>query len=126
MVLGEREVVSFLLPKKVNFELIYSYVDFYFRSVVFMHQHFYLIFCFTELTLFQMNQKNSTKTFKAGAGENSHVHRLVGSPGADVVIPVPTGVTIYSQAGAKIGKSMINVCNKILLHTIQTAYFFFT
>jgi len=57
-----------------------------------------------EVTLGQVLKKNNARLYKAGAGENSHVHRLVGEAGSDVVIPVPTGITVYSQTGVKIGE----------------------
>ena len=68
----------------------------------------------SEVTLGQVLKKNNARLYKAGAGENSHVHRLVGEAGSDVVIPVPTGITVYSQTGVKIGRKLTQ--NKTLFN----------
>ena len=55
-------------------------------------------------------KRNHTRLYKATPGENSHIHRLVGESGADLVIPVPVGITVYSQTGVKLG---ISICTKL-------------
>jgi len=57
-----------------------------------------------DITLAQTLKKNHTRLYKASPGENSHIHRLAGESGADLVIPVPVGITVYSQTGVKIGE----------------------
>jgi len=59
-----------------------------------------------DITLAQTLKKNHTRLYKASPGENSHIHRLAGESGADLVIPVPVGITVYSQTGVKIGKAI--------------------
>lgn len=54
-----------------------------------------------------MLKKVPAKLVKAGEGENSHVHRLVGEPGADFVLPVPVGISVYTQSGVKIGRIVL-------------------
>lgn len=56
-----------------------------------------------DITLNKIVLKHPTKVLKGTDGENSHVHRLVGEPGSDFVLPVPVGVTVYTQTGVKIG-----------------------
>lgn len=53
-----------------------------------------------------MLQKNPTRLIKATEGENSHAHKLVGEPGTDFVLPVPTGISVYTQSGVKLGMSI--------------------
>ena len=60
----------------------------------------------SDVTLQQVLKKVPTKLVKAGQGENSHIHRLVGDPGADVILPVPVGISVYTQSGAKIGNKV--------------------
>jgi len=67
-----------------------------------------------DITLAQVLKKNHTRLYKASPGENSHVHRLVGEAGADLVIPVPVGVTVYSQTGVKLGE-MNEVGDKVVI-----------
>ncbi|PSN39091.1 GTP-binding protein 10 [Blattella germanica] len=51
---------------------------------------------------------NPIKRFIAGSGGNSSKHRLLGELGADLVIPVPVGVTIVDEFGRVLdGSSMI-------------------
>lgn len=59
-----------------------------------------------------------TKLIKASEGENSHTHRLVGEKGADRLVPVPTGVTVSVQGGAKLGNIQINfsICHIIFIY----------
>lgn len=63
---------------------------------------------FLDITLTTLLQRVPTKLVKASEGENSHTHRLVGEKGADRLLPVPTGVTVSIQGGAKLGKMKIN------------------
>lgn len=72
-----------------------------------------------DITLAQVLKKNHTRLYKASPGENSHVHRLVGEAGADLVIPVPVGVTVYSQTGVKLGWKNVD-----LLLTCLTYFLF--
>lgn len=38
-----------------------------------------------------------SKTITARHGENSFKKKIIGSPGEDTIIPVPLGITIYSE-----------------------------
>jgi GTPase involved in cell partitioning and DNA repair len=55
------------------------------------------------MTLKKVLHKVPTRLIKAAEGENSHAHRLCGVNGADFILPVPTGVTVISQTGVKLG-----------------------
>ncbi|XP_046655449.1 GTP-binding protein 10-like isoform X1 [Daphnia pulicaria] len=57
-----------------------------------------------EMTLKKVLHKVPTRLIKAAEGENSHAHRLCGVNGADFILPVPTGVTVISQTGVKLGE----------------------
>lgn len=66
-------------------------------------------------------QRIPTKLVKASEGENSHTHRLVGEKGADRLVPVPTGITVSVQGGAKLGNTLTN----FFLYHIIFIYLFF-
>ena len=59
--------------------------------------------CFLEMTLKKVLHKIPTRLIKAGEGENSHVHKLCGDNGPDFILSVPTGVSVISQSGVKLG-----------------------
>lgn len=61
-----------------------------------------------ETTLNQVLKKNPTKLVKASVGQNSQVHRLVGESGADCCIKVPTGLSVFTLTGAKLGELNVN------------------
>ena len=73
-----------------------------------------LFFSIDVSTLQKVLKKYPTKVVKASEGENSHVHRLVGQPGADFMLPVPSGISVYTEKGAKIGKFVFNLTNKFI------------
>ncbi|XP_014250793.1 GTP-binding protein 10 homolog [Cimex lectularius] len=49
-------------------------------------------------------KKNRSKRFIAGHGENSSSKRILGKKGSDLTIQIPLGVTVYDEAGSKIGE----------------------
>lgn len=57
------------------------------------------------MTLNKVLKKYPARYIKATEGENSHAHRMVGEPGSDVILPVPTGISVYTQTGVKLGKA---------------------
>ncbi|KZS13449.1 putative GTP-binding protein 10 [Daphnia magna] len=56
-----------------------------------------------EMTLNKVLHKVPARLVKAGEGENSHAHRLCGDNGADFILPVPTGISVFSTTGVKFG-----------------------
>lgn len=56
------------------------------------------------LTLKNVVRKNPEKRFSAGNGGNSRVHRILGERGTDLNVVCPTGVTLYSELGHKLGE----------------------
>jgi GTPase involved in cell partitioning and DNA repair len=48
-------------------------------------------------------KKFPTKVVKASEGENSHVHGLVGQAGTDFILPVPSGISVFTETGTKLG-----------------------
>ena len=55
------------------------------------------------MTMKKVLHKIPTKMVKATEGENSHAHKLVGQAGTDFVLPVPTGISVYTQTGVMLG-----------------------
>nr|CAG4645697.1 EOG090X0ACU [Lynceus sp. MCZ IZ 141354] len=55
-------------------------------------------------TLNKVLKKFPSRLVKAKGGENSQQFRLLGTPGEDVIVSVPTGVTIYDETGTKLGE----------------------
>lgn len=55
------------------------------------------------MTLNKVLHKVPARLVKAGEGENSHAHRLCGDNGADFILPVPTGISVFSTTGVKLG-----------------------
>ena len=55
------------------------------------------------MTLKKLSHKFPTKLIKAAEGQNSHAHRLVGEQGNDFRVPIPVGISIYTQDGVKLG-----------------------
>lgn len=55
------------------------------------------------MTLKKVLKQFPAKYIKAAEGENSHAHRLVGESGTDVILNVPTGISVYTQTGVKLG-----------------------
>eukprot|EP00092_Neocalanus_flemingeri_P020322 GFUD01022013.1.p1 GENE.GFUD01022013.1~~GFUD01022013.1.p1 ORF type:complete len:380 (-),score=132.46 GFUD01022013.1:271-1410(-) len=53
--------------------------------------------------LSEVRHKNSKQRYVAGAGENSVKHKCMGSPGDDVVIRSPVGVSVVTDQGEVIG-----------------------
>jgi GTPase involved in cell partitioning and DNA repair len=49
--------------------------------------------------------KNPSKRFIAGNGGNSHKNRILGESGADLIVPVPTGVTVLNDFSQVLGKN---------------------
>lgn len=47
--------------------------------------------------------KYTKRIIKAESGENSKNMRIYGNPGADKIVPVPVGVTVYDEFMRKIG-----------------------
>lgn len=45
-----------------------------------------------------------TKRIKAGSGSDSSAKGIIGIPGEDKVISVPSGIMIYNQNGVLLGK----------------------
>ena len=65
---------------------------------------FFALISVIEITTLQkVLKKFPTKIVKASEGENSHVHRLVGQPGTDFILPVPSGITVWTETGTKLG-----------------------
>ena len=58
---------------------------------------------FVEMTLKKVLHKLPARLIKAVEGENSHAHKLCGGNGADFILPVPTGISVISQTGVKLG-----------------------
>jgi GTPase involved in cell partitioning and DNA repair len=61
-------------------------------------------FPFKGVTLKSLLNENPSKRFVAGNGGNSHKNRILGESGADLVIPVPVGVTVLNDFGQVLGK----------------------
>jgi len=57
------------------------------------------------VTLRSLLTENPSKRFIAQNGGNSHKHRILGEPGADITIPVPVGVTVVNDFGQVLGKN---------------------
>lgn len=57
------------------------------------------------MTLRSLLTENPSKRFIAQNGGNSHKHRILGEPGADITIPVPVGVTVVNDFGQVLGKN---------------------
>ncbi|CAG4906523.1 unnamed protein product [Colias eurytheme] len=56
-----------------------------------------------EANLGKIMSQHRAKTISAGHGEDSRKNRIVGTPGTDVKLEVPLGVTIYREDGHVIG-----------------------
>lgn len=59
------------------------------------------------------NFRNSDGRLIARNGEDSTKHRLIGKRGADVVVQVPTGITIIDEKGQEIAE-LNNVGDKVI------------
>ena len=57
------------------------------------------------MTLRSLLTENPSKRFIAQNGGNSHKHRILGEPGADITLPVPVGVTVVNDFGQVLGKN---------------------
>jgi GTPase involved in cell partitioning and DNA repair len=57
------------------------------------------------VTLKSLLSQNPAKRFFAGNGRNSHKNRILGETGADIIIPVPLGVTVQNDFGQVLGKN---------------------
>jgi GTPase involved in cell partitioning and DNA repair len=57
------------------------------------------------MTLKSLVTQNPTKRFIAGNGGNSHKNRILGETGADIIIPVPVGITVRNDFGQVLGKN---------------------
>lgn len=57
------------------------------------------------MTLKSLLTRNPAKRFIAENGGNSHKNRILGEPGADIIIPVPLGVTVRNEFDQVLGKS---------------------
>jgi len=77
------------------------------------------------VTLRSLLTENPSKRFIAQNGGNSHKHRILGEPGADITIPVPVGVTVVNDFGQVLGKNenthveqdlMISKCLNMLFY----------
>lgn len=58
----------------------------------------------SDATLHKILNQFPERIIKGGGGENSHVHRLAGEKGSDLIVEVPTGITVHILGGAKLGK----------------------
>ena len=58
---------------------------------------------YSDMTMKKVLHKIPTKIVKATEGENSHAHKLVGQAGTEFVLPVPTGISVYTQTGVMLG-----------------------
>lgn len=56
------------------------------------------------ITLKDIVAKNTSKRITAKNGENSHSKCILGSPGSDINIDTPLGVTILTESGKKLGE----------------------
>ncbi|XP_023220345.1 GTP-binding protein 10-like [Centruroides sculpturatus] len=57
----------------------------------------------SELTLRDVTQKQPNKRFVGGSGEHSKKYRILGRPGEDLIIDVPTGITVINQKKRVLG-----------------------
>lgn len=79
---------------------------------------------FIGLTLKSLLTENPSKRFIAQNGGNSHKHRILGEPGADVTIPVPVGVTVVNDFGQVLGKNENTYVEQDLFSKCLTMLFY--
>lgn len=76
------------------------------------------------MTLRSLLTENPSKRFFAQNGGNSHKHRILGEPGADVTIPVPVGVTVLNDFGQVLGKNENTYAEQDLFSKCLTMLFY--
>ena len=75
------------------------------------------------MTLRSLLTENPSKRFIAQNGGNSHKHRILGEPGADITIPVPIGVTAVNDFGQVLGKNENTYVEQDLISKCLTMLF---